>query len=343
MQNIRYIKIILILLLVSCAPEEDMIFIGGLSEGDVIDNSLIPNLRTATFNVYLTFGDTAKKTAIKNHVDRADADVVSFTETSVADFTYVQSTYTDYSYFAQSSGGGDWSLMMISKFPISYSETVSVDGFSPLYCEISVNGKTIGILTIHAYPDCIALPCRDEWTDLIIEPNGWNRTVQMYEYMKFLNDRKIAIPSIDSFIIQGDWNEDTNWNSPDSYSSQVSGGYSKPAYLSYPVDRTTFPDTMLDYYSGTYNIVNNLDLAGGRNTLWTFDPNSALTVASKIDYQAYTGNIQLVASEIINSEEDGPSGMEKVGSPLISTDSRDASDHLFLVSDFYVEEGTPTP
>lgn len=301
------------------------------------------NFRTAFFNIYQSFGSAPKTAAINKHVRRANPDFMAFSECSVADFSYIQTEYAADGYTHFLDGGQSTQILAMSKYPIIFSDIVAVAGaFNAIYCEIEVNNRLVGIMSIHTAPDCVTPPCRTSESDPINEPRGWNRTIQMYSYIEYFNNRYAANSDIDGFIIQGDFNEDNRWNSPSEYTVQQPGGITKPSWLNYPIPREVFPNTFFEHFNvptneiPAFKVAPARDLANDINTIWTFIPNINLTLPAVLDYSCST--FPIVASELINSEVDSnDSGIEKVGEPLDFPDSRTASDHLMIVADILIQ------
>lgn len=290
-----------------------------------------------SFNIWLTFGSASHRAAIKRHVIRVDADLVTFTETNASDYSDIQTIYAPYGYthFAKGTGRTSLDVMFMSKYPILNSEEIPMAGRYPLYCEVDINGDKVGVVSHHNASWCMS-NCNTSADQLPAEPMAHDRMVQLYITLKFLNDKKANDATLKGFIIQGDWNDDIANNQVATYSANVSGGMALPAYLSYPLHNGQFPLKPLEYYNGTMNLDLSTDLNGSTHTIWEDSPNAAFKFPLRMDYIAYSDNIKYTGGEIVNSEVDANTGLPKVGDPLPFGDSRVASDHKAVFSDLYI-------
>lgn len=302
------------------------------------EKSVVASFRTFSFNIWLNFSSTAQKNAIEKHVLRADADLVTFTETNDTDYAYVQSQYAQYgyNYFAKGSSRTSLDVMFMSKYPILNYEEIPMSGRYPLYCEVDINGYIIGVVSHHNASWCSSAPCNTSASQMPAEPMAHDRMVQLYQTLDFLNGKKANNPSLKGFIIQGDWNDDILNTQVGVYTSAPSGGTSLPAYLSYPLNNSQFPLKPLEYYNGNMNLDLSTDLNGSTHTIWENTPNAAFTFPLRMDYIAFSDDIQLVGGEILNSEVDANTGLTKYGAVLTSTDSRTASDHKAVFADLEI-------
>lgn len=329
-------SILLSLLLISCSDDMSL-----LSKKKKLVLHISPEFRTASFNTYLglAVGSSAKNTAIKKHIDRVNADFLTLTETNDADVAYVTSNYPNYPYVERLSTG-TLQVMFLSKYEILNSEEINISGRKPLYCEVEINGKKIGIVSHHNASWCIT-GCNTSPTQLPTEPMAHDRCVQLYATLNFLKAKKINDTTLKGFIIQGDWNDDVTHPQVATYTdaNKPSGAMTLPVGVSYPINNAQFPAEPLadaNGYNGNMHLNLSTDLNGDTYTIWANNPNAEFTFPMRADYIAYSDQIQLIGGEILNSEVDANTGLSKVGNPLSFDDSRTASDHKLVFADFII-------
>lgn len=327
----KKIIIILVVFLISCTPDEDMNqFIMATTSNS---EEVVPNFSLSGFNIWLGLGDATKTAAIKTIIDYMDSDVVFLTEVDNTSWTTIQATYTDYSHFLKLSTSGTFQLAVMSKLPILYSEEIDMEGRKPLYIEVEVDGSRIGLSGVHNESWCTSLPCNTLPTELPAEPNAYNRMIQMYQHMEYLNNRNIAEPSLVGQMMVGDMNDDYRHTQVQVYNSIPSGGDPLPVFLSFPLVNSDnenpsnptkgFPIAPMDYYTGTMHVPFSKDgnpTPAANDEITVFGngvPNPGLTLPMLMDYSAYAG-VTFVDSQIINSN---------YIATMPDSTSTDASDH----------------
>lgn len=295
------------------------------------------NFRISGFNIYVGFGGATKTQAIDDQVDRVGADVLGFTEMDSASDAYVRANYgaKGYDYFY---GGAP--LLLCSKYPITYSETLSgvLGPRKPIYIEVTIEDFTVGVICIHNTSWCAPTPCNTSPSQLPAEPNAYDRCVEMYQTMLWCDARKLANPNLSGFVMVGDYNDDIEHPQKAQYLTQEAGGHSLPAPLTFPIDYAQFPQKPMDSYSGTFTLDLSTDLVGQAYTIWEDTPNAAFKFPLRMDYVSYSDDVELVGGEIVNSEVDSNTGLPKYGSTLAFNDSRTASDHKMVFADLRIEK-----
>jgi len=304
--------------------------------------------RSMSYNIYIGGGGGGSRlpqglAAVSRHIARASPDVLSIQEAGAVSTIRPVLENLGFEYFY--GLGGNFGLYSASKFPITYSHTLS--NYSgprrPLYIEVSIDGHTVGIINIHLSSGCTGGCHSSDWENIPpAEPQAQRRTIEMYQIMKYLNDRKAENPAIKGFVVQGDYNAIHNEANVLEYLFPITG-FTLPAGLSYPLPNRQFPFKQFEFYGGTMTLDTNVAVDGASYTWWPAplspNPTPNLTFEMRIDYMAYSDNLELLGSEILNSISDAalPSaGLQKYGTPLVSTDGYVASDHIPVVADLKI-------
>jgi len=304
-------------------------------------------IRVASFNLYLFIGSIdAKYNAVRDHINRVNADIIFLTEVSDAGYTAIVNNLapdTGYNYTARGAVSSLGSCFM-SKYPISNVQEltnayVNAPGSGEempvsigiARCQIAFNSQDLIIYGVHYEPWCLSGPCLDEERDVLEFP----RAIQIHRTFQDIVTQQAASPAA-KFIVMGDFNDDDESPQTSSFADEPSGirgSFVLGSDITFPFTYATYPDQFLTGFT----VLKGLDLASGRNTIWADDPNAALTVAVRLDYIAIGAGIDNVGDEILNSESDANTGLSKVGSPLASGLSRVASDHKLVFADLKIK------
>lgn len=309
--------------------------------------SVVANFRIASFNIYNFDGTIdAKYNAIRDHINRVDADIVFLTEVSSAGYTTVQNNLASdcgYSYTARGTEAIAGNCFM-SKTPLSnvqsltnaYINAPGGGAEMPINtgiarCEITVSNQTVTIYGVHFEPWCMTGPCANEERETLEFP----RAIQIKRVFDDYTSYKASNPA-NKFIFCGDFNDDDQSPQTSSFASEpagIRGTFTLGSDITFPYTYATYPDQFLTGFT----VLKGTDLNGDRNTIWVGDPNSAFVVAVRLDYIAIGSGITLIGDEVLNSEVDSnDSGLPKVGSPLTTGSSQDASDHKLIFADLRI-------
>jgi len=301
----------------------------------------VTEFRSMTYNIYIGGGDATRRAVIMKHVARANPDVLTFTETGNNNIIRGLLEPLGFFYFY-----GDSSLYFASKYRITHSQHLTtVQGLrTPVYCEVVINRKTIGIVSIHLNSICSGLCHYEDYINIAPkEPSAHKRLIEMYQIMDALNVRKLANPKIEGFIIQGDYNAIDNEKNVVEYLDNTGvEEYTLPVGLSYPLANAQFPTKPQEFYSGTMNLDTSPAFDGSTYTWWG-TPESINPILNnfthRLDYITYSDNLVLVGAEILNSISDAAnpsSGLTKYGDTLNFDDGYIASDHIPVIADFLI-------
>jgi len=131
-QRLLLITVLTCVLLTSCSKKDDF---------QLYHNTF----RSMSFNTFRALDSLPGKAALKQHIERADPDIVSFVEVDDSAVVYIEATYgaLGFSYFEKVAG--DTQVMFMSKYPITETSEFVMSGRNPLYCEVDINGNLVGV------------------------------------------------------------------------------------------------------------------------------------------------------------------------------------------------------
>lgn len=293
-------------------------------------------IRIASFNSMSGLDGQDHFNAIRDHLNRVQADIITLVEISAFDADNIRALAqkTGYNYFDDGDLATTYNCICLSRYRIKSRRLLTnSELFSHVVItEIDVKGTTFVIYSIHLYP---------------FQVTSWNppTPVPAYEYTRAvewirINTDIAAVKTANPnavIIVQGDYNSDRNLPQTDYFDSKPAGvPVTVTEDFSYPLQYYKNPDHALS--TNGLTIVEGTTLNGNRNSVNANSPNAVITSEVRIDYLSYDASKLLhVGSEILFSEEDANTGLTKVGNPLSSQLSRVASDHRLIFSDFSIK------
>ena len=299
-------------------------------------------IRVASFNVLFGVGTpgSVEYNAVRDTLIRVDSDIVGFQELSPSDHPdwVTMAAELGYPHLAFGTGGpfaGSHRVGFYSRFPITEASEVK---------------EPVGAKEITRWPLRIKVDVPGALNPLIAyvvhnkassgSANEFRRAIEMRRTMSNIVDHVSANPLDTEYLITGDFNHDISQAQTASFSSEPTGlpaSYSLGADVVFPISYSIYPKDRLDEIT-----MLQLDLYQEDTT----NPGTYQS-GSRLDYFYFSEDIMTSPfgapiGEVYNSfHDDGVGGLPKVGSPLPSTTSSDASDHYLLFSDFYLIDAMP--
>jgi endonuclease/exonuclease/phosphatase family metal-dependent hydrolase len=300
-------------------------------------------VRLGTFNVLFGVGTPGSDEylAVRSILQRTNPDMIAFQELLDSDYENWVTLAADlgYPYFVYGSGSGPLTgsqrLGFFSRFPIrSSAELTEYPGATeltryPLRMVVDVPGalNPFAVYDVHFKASSGSV-------------NQFRRAIEARRLVSNLVAYIETNPLNTEFAVIGDFNEDVDNSQSASFSSLPTGlpaSYALGSDVLFPVAYRLFPT---DRFT-----VANLEPITPVQEDSTID--NTYETGGRLDYFLLSRDIRenpygTPAGEVYNSmRDDGIGGLPKFGSPLPSTTSATASDHLMVFSDFHLIDALP--
>ncbi len=300
------------------------------------------NVRLASYNVLFGVGlpGSPEYTAVKSVIQRVNPDIIGFQELLNTDYDNWVTLAAELGYphiaYGNSSGPltGSQRLGFFSRYPITgTAEVTEFPGATeltrfPLRIEVEVPGalNPFAVYVVH-------------YKAIGGEVNQFRRAIEARRTVSNLVAYLESNPLNTEYAIIGDFNEDTANPQVDVVNALPTGlpaSYALGSDVQFPVAYRLFPTDRFAI-AGLEPVVAFQEDSTQDSTYG----NSGGT----LDYILLSEDIMTSpygapAGEVYNStRDDGVGGLPKFGSPLASTTSADASDHLLLFADFNIIDG----
>jgi len=301
-------------------------------------------VRVATFNIENGTGDpgSTKYNAIRDELERMDADVVGFQELRTSTFGtwsnlaaelgYSFSAIGDYGPFSGALYNG-----YFSRYPILSTHSV----ISPA-----------GAVELTRAPFRVVVDVPDAQSPLVL----WNmhhkassgsidkfrRAIEANRIAQDMDAYVAANPSHLEYVLLGDMNEDIRDSQTASYASQPSGApssYVLGSDITFPVAYATFPNDR--YADAGDGLVHMPAYWEGTSTPITRPESSRQLDYIYLSPTLDNSPLGTPQAEIYYSATDTGGGLPKVGTPLAAGTSSNASDHLPVFIDFFMTDISP--
>jgi len=300
-------------------------------------------VRLGTFNVYFGVGapGSVEYLAVRSILQRTNPDMIAFQELLDSDYEnwVTLAAELGYPYIAYGASNGPLTgsqrLGFFSRYPIvSASEVTEFPGATeltryPLRIVVDIPGalNPFAVYDVHFKASSGSV-------------NQFRRAIEARRTLSNIVAYIESNPLNTEFAIVGDFNEDVDNSQSVSFSALPSGlpaSYSLGSDVVYPVVYRLFPTDR--FAAATLapivpvqedSTIDNTFQSGGRLDYFL--------LSREIRENPYGAPV----GEVYNStRDDGVGGLPKVGTPLPSTTSASASDHLMVFSDFHMIDALP--
>lgn len=308
-------------------------------------------VRVATFNVKDGVGavGTTEYNAVRDILQRVDADVVAFQELKTADRPNWETLVNALGYFNTTFGVY---TTMSGGLYVGYASRFSVIGTNDVLSPLPAYEMT-------RPPQRVVLDVPGAEVPLVLwtvhqkasygDVNEFRRAVESIRCVEDIDAYVAANPTHLEYVVLGDFNDDVGQYQSVSFSSAITNesfpaSYKLGSDITFPVFYSVFPR---DAYEAAGTGTSMLDATREDSPDGHTYASWSSSYISRYDYifasEALSSSPQgAPQSEVYDSAfDDGSGGLPKWGSPLPAGTSTTASDHFLLFADVHMTDAAP--